>query len=236
MISSKIQKATLTVVSVLCVIAVAFGIYNKTTFNTITRDKNAFDNAKLDDYSFTIDADNEYNENIDFSILNNDLECADTVLVCTVKELSNQYECLKYDLTVDKVVKGNSVNAGEEIVFYEYSHFIINDNNELQYFKTANNNFPLIEGKQYLIFANQMQYEEEYAKTLAKKEFRISDAKISTFCIDDAEVKYFSPNVKTFKEVKEFEYICFSENGAENLTQLKQDVLDYYLYNNDNKT
>lgn len=229
MIISKIHKTTLTVVSILFVIAIAFGIYNKTTFNTIAQDESAFDQAKLDDYSFTMDSDIEYSENINFSILKTDLDYADTILICTVNEMSNQYECLKYDLTVNKVVKGNSVKTGEQIVFYEYSHFIINDNNELQYFKTANNNFPLIENKQYLVFANRMQYEEEYANTLAKKEFRISDAKISTFCIDDAEVKYFSSNVKTFKEVKDFEYICFSQKGAENLTKLKEDVFDYYL-------
>lgn len=229
MIKSKIQKITLAVISVLSIVAIAFGFYNKSTFNYLARDTSYFDNAVLDDYSYTADEDNEYCENIDFAFINDYLKEADTIFVGTVNEMSNQYECLKYDVTVDKVVKGDSISDNEQIVFYEYSHFIINNDKELQYFKMVNNNFPLIKNKQYLIFANRMQYEPDYEKKLAKKEFKISDADISTFCLDEIEVKAASPNDKKFKDIKENEYSCFSATGAKNLTNIKKDVIAHYL-------
>lgn len=229
MIKSKIQKITLVVISVLSIGAIAFGFYNKSTFNYLARDTSYFDNAVLDDYSYTADADNEFCENIDFAFINDYLKEADTVFVGTVNEMSNQYECLKYDMTVDKVVKGDSISDNEQIVFYEYSHFIINDDKELQYFKTVNSNFPLIKNKQYLIFSNRMQYEPDYEKKLEMKEFRISDAQISTFCLDEIKVKAASPNAKKFKDIKENEYSCFSAKGAKNLTDIKQDVIAHYL-------
>ena len=63
-------------------------------------------------------------------------------------------------------------------------HFILNENNELEYFQTVTKNLPLQKNKQYLLLL-RLEYEKDY-----EKEFRIFDAEISTFVLQIIKIKH----------------------------------------------
>lgn len=228
MIFTLFQKISVTAISLLCILVIVFGMFNKQSYNFITTDNFAFDNAVLYDYASFEEEENNFSENIDVSYINNQLQDAETVFVGTIKGVKNQYECLKYTIHIDKVVKGD-VCINETVVMYEYSHFILNENNELSYFQTVTKNLPLQHDKQYLIFAESLKYEDGYQETLKYKEFKIFDAEIDTFCITDNQTEVLDINAKHFRDFKNQEYICFSSKSLNNINSIKQKVINMYL-------
>ncbi len=229
MIFTAFQKTTLSIISVLCILTSVFGIFNKQSYNSITTDNSAFDNAVLYDYVSFEEDENNFSESIDAEYINNQLQGADTIFVATVKDVNNQYECLRYTINIDKIVKGKNININETVVLYEYSHFILNENNELAYFQTVTKNLPLQNDKQYLIFAESLEYEKGYQETLKHKEFRIFDAEIDTFCLTDNQTKVLNSNAKQYKDLKNNEYICFSQKSLDNINSIKKKIIDIYL-------
>lgn len=143
MMFTAIQKISISIISVMCILMAVFGIFNKQSYNSITTDNSAFDNAVLYDYASFEEEENNFSENINVEYINDQLKNADTIFVGTVKDIKNQYECLRYTINIDKVVKGKNINISETVVLYEYSHFILNENNELEYFQTVTKNLPL---------------------------------------------------------------------------------------------
>lgn len=225
MIFTSFQKVSVSVICILCVLMTVFGIVNKQSYNLITTDNSAFDNAVLFDYTSFEEQENSFFENLDTEYLNTQLQEADTVFVGTINEFKNQYECLKYLISVDKVVKGEGINKGDRVVLYEYSHFILDENDKLSYFQTITKNLPLISGKQYLIFAQKLEYEKDYQEILEYKEYRIFDAEINTFCLTDNQSEPLNSNSKYFKDFKNGEYICFSEKGLDNMNYVKKEII-----------
>jgi|GEM_PF-803056 hypothetical protein len=229
MMFTAIQKISISIISVMCILMAVFGIFNKQSYNSITTDNSAFDNAVLYDYASFEEEENNFSENINVEYINDQLKNADTIFVGTVKDIKNQYECLRYTINIDKVVKGKNINISETVVLYEYSHFILNENNELEYFQTVTKNLPLQKNKQYLLFAERLEYEKDYQQTLKHKEFRIFDAEISTFCITNNQDKALKSNAKQFRDIKNNEYICFSSKALNNINSIKRKIIDMYL-------
>ena len=147
MMFTAIQKISISIISVMCILMAVFGIFNKQSYNSITTDNSAFDNAVLYDYASFEEEENNFSENINVEYINDQLKNADTIFVGTVKDIKNQYECLRYTINIDKVVKGKNINISETVVLYEYSHFILNENNwnifklspKIYHFKKTNN-------------------------------------------------------------------------------------------------
>lgn len=229
MILTKFQKTIIVIITVICIAVAVFGILNKQTFNKATADSSNFENAMLYDYSAYADAENDFSENINFEYINEQLKYADTVFVCTVMSSANQYECTKYTVKIDKVIKGNTINNDDEAVLYEYSHFVIDENNELLFFQTITKNLLLQQGKQYLVFAEALEYEKDYQEKLDCREFRIFDAEIDTFCLTDNQEKPLNRYAKTYKEFDNNEYVCFSQKAVDNLNSIKKEIIDAYL-------
>lgn len=229
MIFTSYQKISVSIICTLCVLMTIFGIVNKQSYNLITTDNSAFDNAVLFDYTSFEEQENNFFENLNTEYINTKLQEADSVFVGTIKEFKNQYECLKYLIDIDQVVKGENINKDDTVVLYEYSHFILNENDELSYFQTVTKNLPLISGKQYLIFAQKLEYEKDYQDTLEYEEYRIFDAEINTFCLTDNQTKPLNSNSKYFKDIKNNEYICFSQKAIDNVNSIKKEIIDIYL-------
>lgn len=229
MIFTTLQKISVSVISLLFVFSAVFGVANKQSFNTITTDASAFGTAELEDYTAFADSESEFYESLDAEYLQIQLDGAQTAFVATVEDVKNQYECLNYTVNVDRVVQGDNISANETVVLYEYSHFILNENNKLTYFQSVTGNLPLQKGKQYLIFAEELEYEKGYQENLNHKEYRIFDAEIDTFCISDNQTKPLNINAKSFSEFEGNEYICFTQKGIDNMNKVKQDILDIYL-------
>lgn len=226
---TKLQKAAIASLSVLCAAVIVFGIFNQQSFNRITRDASAFPGAKLPDYSYYAEGNNALAEMLTANYINDKLQNADSVFVCTVENTTNQYECLKHDITIDEVIRGENIKAGDSAVFYEYSNFVLDANGDLSFNQSVTQNVPLQDGKQYLVFAESMNYKQGYQETLPCREFRIFDAEIDTFCLDGDQTEPLDPTVKTYAEIQDYEYICFSQQGLENLNSIKQELFDMYL-------
>lgn len=229
MMFTRFQKLSISIISVLCVLISVFGILNKQSYNMITTDVSSFDNAILTDYVSFEEEENNYSENIDVESLNYQLQDADTIFVATITDVANQYECLKYQINIDRIIKGKNIYSDDVAVLYEYSNFILNENNELTYFQTITKNLPLQKGKQYLVFAEAIEYERDYQGTLDYREFRIFDAEINTFCLTDNQKKALNSKAKYYKEFKNSEYICFSQKAIDNLNEIKKQIIDIYL-------
>lgn len=99
----------------------------------------------------------------------------------------------------------------------------------MEYFQTVTKNLPLQKNKQYLLFAERLEYENDYQQTLKHKEFRIFDAEISTFCITNNQDKALKSNAKQFRDIKNNEYICFSSKALNNINSIKRKIIDMYL-------
>lgn len=224
-----LQKTSVSVISALCILMTVFGIFNKQSYNAITTDHSAFDNAVLLDYTDFEEEENNFSESIDAEYMNSQLQDADTIFVATIKDIKNQYECLQYTIHIDRIVKGENININETAVLYEYSHFILNENNELAYFQTVTKNLPLQNDKQYLIFAESLEYEKDYQETLKYKEFKIFDAEIDTFCLTDNQTKALNSHAKQYRDFKNNEYICFSQKALDNINSIKKTIIDIYL-------
>lgn len=229
MIFTVFQKISVSIISALCILTVMFGLFNRQSYNLITTDNSAFDNAILYDYISFEEEENNFSESIDVEYINSQLQDADTIIVGTVKDIKNQYECLRYTINIDKIIKGKNINIHETVVLYEYSHFILNENNELAYYQTVTKNLPLQNNQQYLIFAERLEYENDYQQTLKHKEFRIFDAEINTFCLTNNQEDALKSNAKQFKDFKNNEYICFSSKALDNINSIKQKIIDMYL-------
>ena len=104
MMFTAIQKISISIISVMCILMAVFGIFNKQSYNSITTDNSAFDNAVLYDYASFEEEENNFSENINVEYINDQLKNADTIFVGTVKDIKNQYECLRYTINIDKVV------------------------------------------------------------------------------------------------------------------------------------
>lgn len=115
------------------------------------------------------------------------------------------------------------------VISFADSYFTDCENNKLSYFQSVTGNLPLQKGKQYLIFAEELEYEKGYQENLNHKEYRIFDAEIDTFCISDNQTKPLNINAKSFSEFEGNEYICFTQKGIDNMNKVKQDILNIYL-------
>ncbi len=223
-----LQRAAIASLSVLCAAVIVFGIFNQQSFNRVTSDS-SFPGAKLPDYSYYQNDTNAVTESLTASYIIDKLKNADSVFVCTVEKTTNQYECLKHDITIDKVIRGENIQTGDKAVFYEYSNFILDSNGDLSFNQSVTLNVPLKAQKQYLVFAQAMNYKQGYQETLPCREFRIFDAEIDTFFLDGDQTQPLDPTVKTYAEIQDCEYICFSQKGLENLNSIKQTLFDMYL-------
>lgn len=226
---TSLQKVSALIISLICVFTSFIGVLERKNYNTVTADSSAFDSAGLINNKDNIQAENDFCENIDTKYIDDQLQEADTVFVITVKDMKNQYECLKHTVKVDRVIKGENIKNGDTAVFYEYSHFILDDNSNLKYLQTITQNMPLRKNKKYLVFAESIDYEKGYQNTLPCREFRIFDAEIDTFCLTDYQSEPLSGNAKYFKDIKNSEYVCYNKKSLNNLNKIKKNIINKYM-------
>lgn len=226
---TKLQKAAACTAAVLCAAVITSGIFIRQSYNRITTDPLAFDSAATADYAYYEEDTNALTESLTTGYINDKLKNADSVFICTVEDTANQYECLKHNIKIDRVIRGGSIQAGGRAVLYEYHTFCLDASGNLVFSASVTNNVPLQNGRQYLVFAEDMNYEQGYKDTLLCPEFRVFSAEVSTFCLGGDQTEPIDINVKTYGEIKDYEYICFSEKGLKTLNSIKRDIIDMYL-------
>lgn len=74
MMFTAIQKISISIISVMCILMAVFGIFNKQSYNSITTDNSAFDNAVLYDYANFEEEENNFSENINVEYINDQLK------------------------------------------------------------------------------------------------------------------------------------------------------------------
>lgn len=221
---SKLQKISLSIICFSIVFAVVLGIATRFSYKDIDFEKAEF--------LYTPEISAEIIENLSAENVIQAAEKCDAAFVATVKSSEISHEISKATVFVDMVVKGSENLAGREIIIYSYPHFLYKDYSEkiLTLYIGCNN--LIQEGKQYLIFADKVEYAKEYEETLKMPEYIVNNQTdhLYSFPLDGYRKEYITyfENIH-YSDIAKYDYICFTEEEANKLDGIRTEVLNYFL-------
>lgn len=228
---SKNQKNALIFCGILIALAVLVGIITRMSYLTLSLNNEAYNSAKL---NFTSEHAEEYDEtimnyNFDLALREYEQNC-DYIFKIKVLSVEHCYGCTKYNAQVLKTVKGDIDEAGKNIVIYHAVWFDNDKDNSLA-FANYDYSFPLKSGKTYLVFTNKRDYMEEYQRTLECNEYYLEPFIYhpAIYALDEPQSDFVNlDSDKTFADVEDQYYICFSQEALDHINKFAQEVIDYY--------
>ncbi len=221
---SRIHKISFLIIVFTLCISIIIGIVTRNSYKYLDRD-----NAE-------VFLDTEYSEeciyNLDSESLIKELEKNSYAFVVTVKSSENIHESTKTVAVIDKIVKGNGEQVGNEIIIHEPNFFTYNKINEEQFYYYVNRLSNIMqENNQYLVFVNKVKFSKAYQQTLQNTEYAVGlSQKLYAFPLNKEIMYINSENTpKIFGELKKYDYFCYSKESAEKLNQIKNSVFEYFL-------
>lgn len=222
---SKLHKILLSVVAVSLAFAVIFGVVTRNSYKHYDAD-----NAEV---RLSHESTEVYIKNITAESVIKQLNSANSVFAVTVKESENIYQRTKTTVRVDRVIKGDESVLNSDVIIYEPNFFAGGSRHSDGYFYYSTNsiNNLMQTGKQYLVFTDEMKYSKSYQETLDTPEYAVNRALTLYSFPLSGEISFFPSEdfLVPFKDIKSFDYICFSEYQKNVLDDIRKSVLDKYL-------
>ena len=224
-----IQKSAIIICFVLIAIGVAFGFFTRINYSHLSVQAAAYENAIIEfgeDEAFYIDEmSNKTKPEDAISILD---EYPYAFLV-ECEKTEHCFECTKYIVKVDKVIKGDNDETGNNIVLYQWVWFEKSDENQLS-FNSPDYSLPLIENKKYLVFAEKRDYCNEYQRTLKYNEYSIPlrGPVPTAYIINDVQNRYIISSDNTYSSISDMYYLCFSKESLKDINSLSDYVIKHY--------
>lgn len=221
---NKAQKISVSIISLSIAFAVILGIAARISYKDIDLQKAEF--------FYTPETSAEVVAHLSEQSVINIAEQYDAAFIATVKSNEISYQISKATVYIDRVVKGDGNLSGREIVIYSYPYFLYKDTGKevLTLYIGCNN--LMQEGKQYLVFANKVDYGKEYEEALEMPEYIVNQGSDSlySFPIDDYRKEYINYSADMHcSDIAKYDYICFTEEEAEKIDEIRTAVLDHFL-------
>ncbi|MFR5875928.1 MAG: hypothetical protein ACLUFN_05510 [Eubacterium sp.] len=231
---SKLQKITVTVLVAVIAVGIVSGAVIKNSYNHIAENPDSYSDAEFINLTMNFDDLVSEQEFLNAEVLEYEYKNCPNIFICEMIESKNQYECTKLKCQVDKVIRGEDMSDGDTIVLYDWSNFVASSeyfgDKEHSYYNPMLSMRPLLQaGEKYLVFAEPMDYADEYEKRLDYKAFRMYGTDVNAFCISKNQTRYCSKNVKTYSEISDLEYICFTRKSLDAYNEAKKIILEKYL-------
>lgn len=222
--TAKVYKISISIISVFLIFAIVFGIITRNSYANLDGDKAVFN---VDE---SVDISKEVMKDLNSQAVIKELEEADSVFVVTVKNSEKIFECTKTTVTVDRVIKGDESNLKSNVIIYEPNFNYSKKSKQQSYYFVNYLNNLMQENKQYLVFANKIEYSDSFQKTLDSYEYLVNiDWALYSFPIDN-EIKCInSDKVEFYEDVKHYDYFCYSDNQKNILEKIRTDVFNRYL-------
>lgn len=220
---TKTYKFAISVISVSLVVAVIFGVLTRSSYKHLDINNAVFSVEEALEL-----ATQNINEFSSQNILS-ELENEQAVFVVTVTKSENIYQCTKTTAIVDKVIKGDKAILNKSIVIYE-PNFIYYYHEQQHYYLANTLNNVMQVNKQYLLFVDKMKYTNAYQATLNNTEYIVDiDLHLYSFPINNPINYIKADDVSTYRDVKSYDYFCYSEEQRSILEKITLDVLNAYL-------
>ncbi len=211
------QKIIWTITAVIVLAAVVFGIITRLSYSNNLNSPEARDEA-----TFSELVENVPKKKTD--ILNNLMKSEIIVKAEATGEALSENDSLRFTLKVTEVYKGN-VALGEEIYLYSPNFFrCLRGEKELRVLQQSVVS-PVMQGKEYLIFAKEKEFDEIYSKTVKVRTFLYQNMRYPYFPVEESE-KYeiFDKPASEyrFKDFKNSDYIFISEKQKDAVLELRK--------------
>ncbi len=207
----------------LLAVSVAFSVATRRSFTDYSNDENVQNRAVLNYISTGIPG-KDVDESDDFQPSVEHL--LDAQLIAEVEpggKAKWEYEACLDTLKIKKVYKGDA-KPGELIDCYNKAFF--DEFNGKWIFGNVYHFMPMQEGKTYIIFADKKDYHPAYEQTLERKVYVMKCDDVSFFGTDMTEPPVLSKKKEyLYKDVKYYEFICYSEKQRDGINQFKKDVI-----------
>lgn len=221
---NKLSKICMSLLLFMLIVSVILGLFTKKSFVSINENE-----AVVEQHILNVNADvvNELN----YEKIIKNLEKAKVAFVVTAIESEVIHQATKTVANVDKVLKGDKELTGKDIVLYDDNYISYRrETNKYTYRCMSNISNSMQPNKTYLIFADKIDYSELYAETLIYERFKVNtDYVIYSFPLDTVIEPIEVKDKLTYGDIKNYDYICFNEESADKLEQIKNSVLDEYL-------
>ena len=209
----------------LLAVSVAFSVATKRSFTDFCNDEDAQNSAMLT-YTSTSVPGKEIDESDDFQPSIEHL--LDAELIAEVEPVGKtkwMYQAGLDTLKIKKVYKGDNVKPGELIDCYNKA--FVDEIDGKWRFGNVYYFIPMQEGKTYIIFADKKDYHPAYEQTLERKVYVMKCDDVSFFGTDMTEPPILSKKKMkyTYKDVKDYEFLCYSEKQRDGINQFKKDVI-----------
>lgn len=224
----KIKTFTFSFIAVLLVIASVFGLITRKSYKRVSDIDSA--TYQIDDINYI---DEEYERAINTKLFNRALVESENIFVVTVQKSDYLYHGSNTLVTVDMVIKGEKDVFGGNVIIHEPNSFYCADDGNDHYSNSNAINNLMQAGKSYLVFCNRIVYHPKFQARLDCAEFKPDDnLPLYSFPLEYEE-KYIDINkAKTFKDIKQYDYICFNEEQCRKLSEVREEVLNEYLPKN----
>lgn len=217
---TKLHKALITIVSVLLVFAVVFGVVTRKSYKHVNPDDvmvNILNNSAA-----------ECVKDVEFNSLIKQLESRSCAFVVTVEKNEFVHQAEKTTVTVDKVIKGDTKIVNQKIVIFEPNH--ISYHYSYSYYFINNVNNIMQPGKQYLVFPDKIKYSEEFEKTLEYQEYIIEwNLPLYSFPVNNKVERVPFTDIVPYRDIKNYDYFCYTEEEVNHLEDIRVKVLEKYL-------
>lgn len=227
---SHIQIIGTALCCIVITVGIIFGAFTKSSYLKMTQDKSSISNAVLfldDESAYYLDY--QYSV-IDFDSAIYELENYSYIFKIKCVDSKLCYDCTRYTVNVIDTIKGDTNENGNDIVLYQWLGFDKISNDKLA-FSSPDFSMPLKPNKEYLVFAEKRDYYSEYQKTLPSNEYSLGVMGIcpKAFVINDTQNTFADvKSDKTYSDIENLYYLCFSQEALENINKLSGQIISYY--------
>lgn len=218
--------------AVILIATVLFGIITRISLGQSCYDETKYTSATLSkngDYGAIMNA----GEVIDY------LEEAPYILVVNHINSEEKFECTKSTVRVNQILRGDNINKGDEIILYEYNNFSTYQmQGETLHYINRNPVNLMNDNDDYLVFLSELNLNDAYKKYNPMREFsQFGELEmISVFNISKTNQDFYNDENNAFSlsysDVREQEFVCFSQESLDTLNSIKNTVISKYVVKN----
>ena len=221
---NKLSKICAMLIVLILLMSAAFGVVTKNSYKEFEEDVALVDKLIIENSESWI-------KHIEGKKVKKQLKKLGYIFLVTATSSERVFRGTKTILNVERVIKGDINYSEKTIALYESAFTNYSKVTEVFLFRSMNNlSIGMQPGRRYLVFADKVEYAQEYKETLPYDEFIVDWDYYMYYFPIDSQIKPIEPKDNlTYGDIKNFDYICFNEKDADKLERIKNSVLDEYL-------
>ncbi|MEZ3420836.1 MAG: hypothetical protein K1V95_02800 [Eubacterium sp.] len=208
------------------IIAVLFGIATRCSYKVYNRSYNPDDAKVYSHYEIV----NKTINNLDSAAVLNEISTFSSAFVVTVEKNEAINKATKATVLVNRVIKGDESLLGSRIAIHQISYVEYDKRLKEVAFDCLGGLSNVMQvGKEYLVFADKIDFYDEFQETLDCFEFSTRPDKSLYYFPIDTKVEYIDYIPEKYGDIKTLDYLCCNKENAQKMQQIVDDILEYYL-------